>query len=550
MSTATPAAQGDEPKADIQDVNHLEHVAGDIDAAKIANFVIDNSGEVSRYADLNFTQTLKQFWRAMAISFACGVCAMGDGYQYKMPGNIVALQGFIMQMGSKNAAGKWVLDSQHVAAWGGIYAGSLVVILLVGNWPLDRFGRKPMLWAVQIFMIIAAIIECFATNWTHWLAAKIMNGFSVGCNQMAATTYISEIAPTRARGAALGFYQLFWALGSFGAAIALQIVSTLPSDKWRNAVYSQWVFVGLAIIVLLLIPETPRFYALKGDHEKAKQILLKVNSSVPNYDLEHEYAIILKEIEDGRILAAKQSGVTVLDCFRGTNLRRTIVAIVPFNNQLWDGAPALFSYTSYFFQQAGIAQPFIATVAVNSVLCAFVALSFWATEKVGRRPLLVWCGAAMVPCLFVVGGILKLPSSNATGGAMIAVSCLWVALYSCSAGPLGFAFLAECSTAILRAKTANMGALGFALLSLITTYCTPLMLASPVFGVPATMFFYGSTSLVFVVIMYFVIPETKNRSYVELDEMFELKVPARKFATFETSIDRARKLGVLGTETA
>jgi hypothetical protein len=113
MSTATPAAQGDEPKADIQDVNHLEQVAGDIDAAKIANFVIDNSGEVSRYADL------KQFWRAMAISFACGVCAMGDGYQYKMPGNIVALQGFIMQMGSKNAAGKWVLDSQHVAAWGG-----------------------------------------------------------------------------------------------------------------------------------------------------------------------------------------------------------------------------------------------------------------------------------------------------------------------------------------------------------------------------------------------------------------------------------------------
>jgi SP family general alpha glucoside:H+ symporter-like MFS transporter len=115
---------------------------------------------------------------------------------------------------------------------------------------------------------------------------------------------------------------------------------------------------------------------------------------------------------------------------------------------------------------------------------------------------------------------------------------------------LGFAFLAECSTAILRAKTANMGALGFALLSLITTYCTPLMLASPVFGVPATMFFYGSTSLVFVVIMYFVIPETKNRSYVELDEMFELKVPARKFATFETSIDRARKQGRLGAETA
>lgn len=78
-----------------------------------------------------------------------------------------------------------------------------------------------MLVAVQVFMLIAAIIEMFATNWTHWLAAKVLNvstghansadvqGLSVGCNQMTATTYIAEIAPTRARGAALGFYQLF-----------------------------------------------------------------------------------------------------------------------------------------------------------------------------------------------------------------------------------------------------------------------------------------------------------------------------------------------------
>lgn len=125
--------------------------------------------------------------------------------------------------------------------------------------------------------------------------------------------------------------------------------------------------------------------------------------------------------------------------------------------------------------------------------------------------------------------------------ANVSCRCIWVAAYSSSAGPLGFTFLADCSTAILRAKTANMGALAFALLSLVTTYCTPLMLTSPNFGVSATMFFYGSTSVVFVIIMWFVIPETKNRSYVELDEMFELRVPARKFATYETSVDRAKR---------
>ncbi|CAK7243333.1 MAG: hypothetical protein STHCBS139747_004851 [Sporothrix thermara] len=538
---SAPAVDKVDIKAELQgqDLAHeVSHVEG-----KAVNFVTDNSNEISNDANLTFWQTNRRYWRAMAISFACGVCAMGDGYQYKMPGNIVALKGFIQQMGSFDEATQaYKLNPQQVAAWGGTYAGALVVILLVGNWPIDYFGRKPALWAVQIFMIIAALIECFATDWTHWLAAKIMNGFSVGCNQMAATTYISEIAPTRARGAALGFYQLFWALGGFGSAIALQIVSTMPSNQWRHAVYSQWIFVGLALICLVLIPETPRFYAQRGKHEKAKKVMAQIYKGVPDWDLEHEYAIVLKEIEDGKLLLDKQRGVSVLDCFRGTNLRRTIVSLVPYNNQLWDGAPAIFVYTAYFFQQAGVAQPFIATVSVNTVLVVFVAISFYTTDKVGRRPLLVYCGAFMVPLLFIIGAILKLPKSTVHGSAMIAVSCIWVAAYSSSAGPLGFTFLADCSTAILRAKTANMGALAFALLSLITTYCTPIMLAAPNFGVADTMFFYGATSLVFVIIMWFVIPETKNRSYLELDEMFELKVPTRQFATYETSVDRAKKV--------
>jgi SP family general alpha glucoside:H+ symporter-like MFS transporter len=86
-----------------------------------------------------------------------------------------------------------------------------------------------------------------------------------------------------------------------------------------------------------------------------------------------------------------------------------------------------------------------------------------------------------------------------------------------------------------------MGALGNALIGLVTTYCTPLMLSSPKFGVANTMFLYGSTAAASLVVMWFVVPETKNRSYVELDEMFQLQVPTRKFATFETSIDRAKR---------
>ena len=91
-------------------------------------------------------------------------------------------------------------------------------------------------------------------------------------------------------------------------------------DKWRHAVYSQWAFIGMAIIMLVFIPESPRFLAAKGRHDKAKKILKHMNGNVEGYDLEHEYNIILKELEDGKILSDKQKEVNVLDCFRGTNL--------------------------------------------------------------------------------------------------------------------------------------------------------------------------------------------------------------------------------------
>ena len=172
----------------IDDKGEFDHVeVDDIETKKPAAFVVDNYGELSKQHDLSFRATLVQFKRAMVICFGVGICAMGDGYQYKMPGNIVALPGFIRQMGYQNAEGKWMLDPQHVAAWGGksevfcwsllsgVYAASVVCILLVGSYPIDRFGRKPMLIATQVFMLIACLIEMWATNWTHWIAAKVLN---------------------------------------------------------------------------------------------------------------------------------------------------------------------------------------------------------------------------------------------------------------------------------------------------------------------------------------------------------------------------------------
>lgn len=54
-------------------------------------------------------------------------------------------------------------------------------------------------------------------------------------------------------------------------------------------------------------------------------------------------------------------------------------------------------------------------------------------------------------------------------------------------------------------------------------------------------FLYGGTGFVGLVICYFFVPETKGRSFLELDELFERRTPARNFRTTETSVDITRR---------
>ena len=110
----------------------------------------------------------------------------------------------------------------------------------------------------------------------------------------------------------------------------------------------------------------------------------------------------------------------------------------------------------------------------------------------------------------------------------------------------GWTFVGEASTPRLRAKTAGFAAGGTAAFGLLFNYTTPLMLANPGanWGLQIGYFWCGLTC-VSLVIIYFFIPETKGRTYSELDELFEKKVPARKFKTTETAVDIAKQAGTV-----
>lgn len=112
-------------------------------------------------------------------------------------------------------------------------------------------------------------------------------------------------------------------MGQFLCAVVLNIVNKQDPAYWRRAIYSEWAFSGMALIVWLILPESPRWLCERGRTEKARAALKSINGGAKGYDLDKEYLILETEVEDGHILAEQQKGLAFTAVFKGTNLVST-----------------------------------------------------------------------------------------------------------------------------------------------------------------------------------------------------------------------------------
>lgn len=276
--------------------------------------------------------------------------------------------------------------------------------------------------------------------------------------------------------------------------------------------------------------------------------------NVAGYDLDHEYAVLCQEIRDSEALAAKSSKNSFLACFKGTNLRRTLVSTIPFSMQNFVGGPLMFN-AAYFFKTIGMTNAFQSNLIISCVLLAGILASFYLVDKAGRRPLLIMGGIVMCACDLIVGGMGVLGINGPRGEATVALVSIWVLAYSLSCGPIGWMSLVELSTPVLRTQTAGIAAILQSLNGLIFNYCVPLMLSDQYAGWGAktgeycvstpltTGFFFGPLAAIFTVLVWFAVPESKGRSYTELDELFERRLPAWRFKNAITSVQEERERG-------
>lgn len=196
-------------------------------------------------------------------------------------------------------------------------------------------------------------------------------------------------------------------------------------------------------------------------------------------------------------------------------------------------------YSTYFYLQAGLDTSNAFTMSlVQYSLGAIGVFCLWALiTKFGRRTLYIG-GLVILFVLLVLIGSLGLVAKTNTGAqwAIGSMLLVYTFIYDASVGSVCYSLVAELSSTRLRQKTIVLARNLYNVGGIINNFLTPNMLNPSAWnwGAKSGFFWAGSCSLC-IVWCYFRLPEPKDRTYGELDMLFEYKVSARKFAS--TSVD-------------
>lgn len=158
-------------------------------------------------------------------------------------------------------------------------------------------------------------------------------------------------------------------------------------------------------------------------------------------------------------IKSETEGVTFAECFRKTNLRRTIISVIPLTIQAMTGIIFILSYLAYYAQLAGYSASMSFKINVAYSVLAIVGniTSWFITDRVGRRDLTFYGLAVVTVILFVAGGLGTQTSSVPCIKGVVTMFCLYGFIYNASVGATAYNLLAEVATARLRAKTVSMG---------------------------------------------------------------------------------------------
>ncbi|KAH4198067.1 hypothetical protein HBI95_184020 [Parastagonospora nodorum] len=403
------------------------------------------------------------------------------------------------------------------------YVGGAAISFISGPWTDWRGRREAIFWSAVI-TLVGGVIQGASQNIAMFIAGRLIVGFGMGLAQTSTPTLLAETVPVQYRGFAMGLYYACWGVGTLlasGVCYGTQTLSTTWS--WRipsllQAAPSVWCFV-----ILLFIPESPRWLIAKGRKEEALQILAIANGSGENTE-DTVVQLWAKEIEDTIQFERNREASAWKSVLHPSNRKRMlIVATFPLFVML-PGTNIVTFYFGDMLSSAGI-EDANTQLQINVILTSFtlvVALAgSWFADKTGRKKLCAGSLTGGVISLYILAGLTaKYGTSGQKGGiyGTIAMIFIYNATYAWGITPLTVLYPPEVLSFDIRA-------LGMGIYTLVTKLCGLFVAMVIPFGMEAISWkvyiINASVDILFVIFVALVWVETRGLTLEEVDKVFD-----------------------------
>jgi len=313
-----------------------------------------------------------------------------EGFDLVLINSLFAVPAFQEAFGVKLADGTYQITAPWQAGLSnGALMGELLGLTLNGI-IADRFGFKKTMIGALSLVICFIFIVFFIQGLPQLLIGLILMGIPWGVFQTLTTTYAAEVCPTGLRPYLTTYVNLCWVFGQFLASGVLKGVSGI-NDQWAYRIpYAlQWVWPVPLIIGIAFAPESPWWLIRKERYEDAKHSLMRLTSrNSPHFNVDERISMMQQTNAFEKSL---NEGTSYLDCFKGTDLRRTEIVCMVWLVQSLCGA-SFMGYSTYFYEQAGLNTSYAFDLSWCQYALGAIGtiLSWFLMPRFGRRTLYVW----------------------------------------------------------------------------------------------------------------------------------------------------------------
>ncbi|SFM88859.1 MFS transporter, SP family, major inositol transporter [Izhakiella capsodis] len=395
------------------------------------------------------------------------------------------------------------------AAFGALLSGHFAAAL----------GRRKIILALAIIFAVGALGTALAPDVQWMVFFRMVLGLAVGGASATVPIYIAEIAPANRRGQLVTMQELMLVTGQLLAYISNAGFDALwgGENTWRWMLAVATLPAVLLWFGMLYMPDTPRWYAMKGRLAEARKVLERTRAKE---DVEWELTEIEETLQDDEVKGKPH----LREIKKPWLLKLFFIGLGVAVIQQTSGVNTIMYYAPTMLTSLGMSNnaALVATIAngVISVLMTFVGI--WMIGRIGRRPIVMIGQFGCTLSLLFIGCICFFMPVESGGepdmlhGYLVLLGMLlFLSFQQGALSPVTWLLLSEIFPTRLRGIFMGGAIFAHWIANFLISLFFPLMLSSV--GLAGSFFIFAVIGLLGAVFVVLCIPETRNRSLEQVE---------------------------------